>query len=369
MIIANASDLPRLMVCKGSRLLTGEVPPSSRDVTARDEGIAAHYMAQQVFNGATTLEELVDRKAPNGVYMPHDMAEHVEAYLGALHFPEPSFHSQMEIDTSHDFSPLWAISGRADRIDYTKSCDVWITDFKYGYRIVEPENNWTMISHAIGYRKQNRDRLHPNGMVNLSIFQPRPYHPDGKFRTWPISWATIDRLENELNAAFASMGQDDTLVTSNHCNRCQALVPCKAARLANMNAIDMTSELFADTIDNSELSMTLDNLNRAQDMIKSRLQAFEELAQHRLKGGQVIDNYGIEMGLGNTRWKEGVDGAMLKIITGKDLTVEKLATPAEAGRRGVNEITLKAITERPSTGVKLVRVKANKRAERLLGKK
>ena len=361
MLTINAGDLPRFMACNGSRLMPEEIPASASDTSQRDEGTAAHYMAATVFNGHHTLDELIDRKAPNGVFMTSEMAQHVNDYL-ALASDDATF-KQMEVETSHDNIPNWVVNGRADLAIFTRAHDLHIVDFKYGWRIVEPERNWTLISHAIGVCKQSQ--YAPPSSIVLGIFQPRPHHPDGPFRKITLSYPELTALHDELNAALSN--PSDELRTSPHCAKCPALVPCAAARNAEMNAIDACHTVFSDTIDNARLSFTLDNLNRASDMIKQRLKAFEELAKHRITAGQVVDNYSVKMGLGNSVFKDGIDGPMLKILTGKDLTTEKLVTPAEAKRRGVPENVLKTLTTRPTTGVQLERVKASKKAERLLG--
>jgi hypothetical protein len=146
MLIIDATGLPRLMECNGSRLMPPSFPAVD-DPTARDEGTAAHYMAQQIFSGAFAVEELIDRKAPNGFYMTHEMSEYVTSYLAAL-----DWCGDMEIDTSWGDGVNFRINGRADHVAFAADIDtLYIDDFKYGFRLVEPERNWTLISHAIGW--------------------------------------------------------------------------------------------------------------------------------------------------------------------------------------------------------------------------
>lgn len=362
MLKINADDLPRFMACNGSRLMAGEIPPST-DTSQRDEGAAAHNMAVTVFNGHHSLDELIDHKASNGVFMTSEMAQHVNDYLQQT-IGDATF-KQMEMETSHDNQANgWVVNGRADFIALSTNGVLRIVDFKYGWRLVEPENNWTLISHAIGFFRQSKWTI---SEIELQIFQPRPYHPDGALRTWRITNNDLSNFDKQLNAVLSN--PRDELNTSPHCAKCLALVPCPAARKAEMNAIDATDMVFSDTISNEMLTFSLDNLNRAQDMIKERLSAFQELAKHRIKAGQVVDNYSVDNQYGNTKFIDGMNGPMLKALTGKDLTTEKLVTPAEAKRQGVSEVVLKAITTRPMIGVKLERVKASKKAERLLAAK
>ena len=69
MLITDATNLPRIMQCNGSILLQADPVFAERDATTREEGNAAHWLASVVFNGQHTAIEMVDRKAPNGVYI------------------------------------------------------------------------------------------------------------------------------------------------------------------------------------------------------------------------------------------------------------------------------------------------------------
>lgn len=373
MFTINADDLPRFMTCNGSSKLIEPIlviPDAMKETTARNEGIAAHYMATAVFNRQHTLDELIDRKAPNGVFMTGEMAEHVEKYLAAIYQnndPDMPGFFQMELDTTHDKPPHWIVRGRTDFASRSTTDVLRIIDFKYGWSLVEPHNNWTLINHAISVW-QTLD-FAPS-RIDLQVFQPRPYHRDGPLRTWSLSIRELMTFAAKLNDTLCN--PSDVLQTSQYCKHCPALknLKCPAARMAEMNIIDVAETLHEDNeISNDVLSFNLDNLNRAMAMLKVRLEATEELAKHRIKAGQVVDSYSVDVAYGNSKWKEGITAETLKVLTGKDLSTAKLVTPAEAKRRGVNEMTIKTLTERPMTGVKLERVAASKKAERLFGNK
>lgn len=359
MLRITADELPRFMACNGSHKMGIANPPSVGDTTARDEGTAAHYMATQVSFGKNTIAGLIDKKASNGVFMTAEMGEYVSDYLDAIGQPEGWF----EYDTTHDNSPHWIVPGRTDYIHANKEAETLrVVDFKYGYRIVEPQHHWTLVSHALGYIKAMN--FAPK-RIDLQIFQPRPYHPDGPLRTWTIDYVTLTQLYAQMNNTLCHPA--DMLHTSNHCNKCRSLAICPAARAAEMNSIDASDIVYNDTINNAELAFILENLSLAENMIEQRKKAFEELAKHRISTGQVVENYAVETSLGNSRFMEGITVEALKVITGKDLSVPKLCTPAEAKRRGVGKLVIENMTYRPRTGEKLVRIDANKKAQRLFG--
>ncbi len=355
MLTVTADKLPRFMACNGSRLMGGAMPPIEADDTVRDEGNAADWLVGQVHSGAHAAEELVDRKAPNGVYITAEMVDFLEEYLKWV-----SQGGHVEIDTSHA-GENWQVNGRADHaVYYETNRTLYIADLKFGWSIVEPENNWTLISHAVGwFRKYGRQVDH----VVFMIFQPRPHHPAGRVRSWSITGA-------ELFAFALQIGQtlsfpNDMLNTGSHCYRCPALAICPAARKAQMNAIDTSERAFIDNIDNDNLSFQLDHLKRAIKVLEQMEDAYSELALYRLKDGQVVKNYSVENELTNRAWQDHVTPEFAQILTGKDLTKKQLITPAQAEKMGVAKEVVASLTERRQKGFKLIRVDADTKAKKL----
>lgn len=364
MFTITADELPRFMQCNGSRLMPATMPPVETDQSARDEGTAAHWLASEVFNGRTDLLEMADRKAPNGVYITPEMIEHVEEYLNAIvHIDRGDLTNAMEIETSFG-NDQWRVNARADHMGYVgNSNTVYVDDFKYGWRIVEPKMNWTLIAHAIGYCITRQ--IQPREIV-LTIHQPRPFHRDGKSREWRITYDELTGYHQQLAATMAA--PSDTLNTGPQCRKCHALPTCPAARAASMNAIDASALAFSDDIGNDLLSFELDTLRTAAATLDNRLSALEELAKHRLKAGQIVQGYGVEIQLSNLTWKEGMTAGLLLALTGKDLSSPKLITPTQA-KKLVSEEIIKTVAERRQTGVKLVRMDASEKAEQIFGEK
>lgn len=358
MFVTDATSLPRLMACHGSRLMGGILPPVTTNTETRDEGIAAHYVATAVASGQFTIEELIDRKAPNGVYITVEMAEHVSDYLTAL----TSRGANLTLEWSHVLQGQnWCVNGRADHMGFTGDT-LYIDDFKYGHRLVEPENNWTLIAHAISACLGLPEK--PTRCV-LTIHQPRGYHPDGPVRSVVYMLDQIWAFFQELDRNLSSLS--DELRTGEHCSLCHALASCPAANRAAMNAIDASEMAFDDDMSDANLSAQLDTMDRAAKALSDRKKALEELALHRLKSGRVIENYSIERQLGNRTWQSHLDATTLMLLTGVDLTEKKLLTPAKAEKMGVSETLVKTLSYRPESGAKLKRVSAHKKAARLFG--
>lgn len=362
MLTISADNLNRFVRCNGSRLLATPVVESAPN-PARDEGIAAHWAACEVFNNRFTLTELIDRKAPNGVYISAEIAAHVSDYLHTIVDRETSF-SGVEIDTS--FSGInWSVNGRADHLSLSKDGDtLHIDDFKYGWRIVEPEQNWTLLAHAIGWIVANNARVKH---VVLTIHQPRPHHPEGKSRSWRMAYKELLDCYTELTNALSN--PSDLLNTGEHCAKCPSLAACPAAQKSSMNAVDISEIAYNDEMDNSQLSRELDTLNRASKAIDARLKVIEETAKHRIKNGAIVENYTIEETLSNRTWMAGITPDLLQAMTGIDVAERKLPTPKQAEVRGISPDVIKSLCERKSTGIKLTRANADAKATRIFGEK
>lgn len=357
MLTIDATNLPRVMKCNGSRLMPPAFPVQITDNTIRDEGNAVHWAASAMFHGDRTIGE--NTRAPNGVILTSEMITHVHEYLSSLDCGE------MEVETSFGDGQSWHVAARCDHRKYNLSDDtLTIDDLKYGWRLVEVIGNWTLLAHAIGTCMGLG--ITPATII-LRIHQPRPYHTDGKIREWRL---TYQQLENYYGMIAATLSNpSDALNTGlDWCAKCHALATCPAAMKASMNAIDATTLAFNDDMPDAVAAYELDTLRTASAFIEARMNAVEEMVKYRVRNGAVIGDYALQSQYANRRFKPGVDPAMMKILTGIDLTKPGLVTPAEAERRGVDPKVIEAMTERPLTGVKLVRSTADKRARKQLNK-
>lgn len=358
MLSLTATELPRFMACNGYKSLGG-IEPFNPSTEQTDEGNAAHWLCEQVYHGANA-EDLIGQTAPNGLYITADMVEYCREYLNVI----TSNECEVEVDTSHS-GDGWEIRGRADSIEYYKECfTLFVADLKYGWRIVEPENNWTLISHAIAYcRKHN---IQPTTIV-FRIFQPRPFHPQGTVRERTIDYAKLMSLYQELSEVLSH--PSSTVCSGSQCYKCQCLSQCPAAQIAAMNAIDVVEMAFDSEIENDKLVWMLANLKRAQEIIKQSYDAYEDLALHRLKAGGRLKGYSMQQALGQTTWNDGITSDVVKMMSGVDVRVDKIMTPAQAKKAGVPEDLIKSMTHRPDNGFKLVAVDENKLAQKMFGKK
>ena len=357
MLTLTATELPRFMACNGSKLLGG-IKPFNPSTEQTDEGNAAHWLAEQVFKGAKP-EDLIDQKAPNGLFITPEMVEYCREYFD---FIKQGGH--VEFDTSHS-GKNWEIRGRADYVFFFFFNHI-VADLKYGWRIVEPQMNWTLISHAIAC--VTKYSLDPSRtQITFKIFQPRAFHPEGTVREWSVDYTQLMDYWKELDETLSN--PSNKVCTSSHCYKCPSITQCPAAQISAMNAVDLSQRAFDSEIDNETLSWLLSNLKRAQEVLKQSYDAYQDLALHRLSSGQKLKGFAAKQALGITTWNDNVDIDFIKSMSNIDISVRKMMSPAQAKKAGVPEELLKLCTHRPDNGIKLVQVDENKLANKLFGRK
>jgi len=363
MFITDASNLTRLINCNGSRLLVADPITAERDTTIREEGNAAHWLASVVFAGKHTVEEMIDSKAPNGVFITPEMGEHVSEYISTI---DRNPRSRGTMEWSHSFGGQgWQVNGRADFINHVDGL-LNVDDFKYGYTIVEPQKNWTLIAHAIGYCVSLN--VQPQ-WITFTIHQPRAPHREGRTRHVTISYAELCEHYAYINSVLSN--PSSILQTGPHCYKCPSFLNCVARQDADLSAIEVAHMAYSAGIDDIDLAARMQLIERAGDMLKQAKKAYEEEALYRVKNGRVIKGYGIEDGFGNRAWLDGVTPQLLETLSGKPNLAKKQepVSPRQAELAGVNESIVAAMSYKPKLGAKIVKINANKKAEKLFGKK
>lgn len=345
MLITDATRLHRLMNCNGSRLLDRVPDDADTDQTIRDEGNAFHWLAQNPDAGIGSV-------AYNGVFITAAMVDHVREYLAGL------LPGELEIVTSHG-NEAYQVNGRADHVGYDGSV-LEVTDAKYGYRIIEPNDNWTLISHAVGFCMERQ--ITPQ-TIQLTIYQPRAYHPLGSRRSWSFDYATLCGLAQRIADTLSN--PSDTLETGEHCHKCPSMAYCPAYRAASMNAIDATAHAFNDTLAPDALAQELELLERAESVIVARRKAVEELTLHKVKGGEIVPGRMIDRPLGQTRYRKNATPDMLAALVGRDLAERKLPAISKLRDAGVAQIVIDALTERAEGSPRLVKVNVDALARKL----
>lgn len=351
------SKLARPMVCAGYSFL--DLPKKEDDGRA-DEGIAAgEYLERKLKNieiGET------DKK---GTYFDEDIKFYIDPiYDDIMLRAEGEILAETKIDWQTR-SGIW-IRGRYDACFVDKNGRLCIEDLKYGWGIVEVEKNWQLLAYAIGEVIRRGQGFNE---IKLTIHQPRVHHEDGSSRDWIISYTELLEYKEIIEKRMEDIVNGDrTLTTSKHCKYCEATAEaCPAFNRLFYRALEASTEFFQDSLENDEISRQLDQIARAEEVIKIKKDSLIELGTSRIKQGGLIPGYVQEKKYGHRNWKKGLSAEAIHAMTGVDVIEKKLMTPAKAEKAGVSKELVRQISEARFAGMKLVKKDASKIADKVFG--
>lgn len=343
------------MQCVGALILADRAPRFDKiESESRRESEAAHTALNSMLtNPQVSINGMT---CPNGYIITDEMEEDITNVSNVIRYRD--FGATLYPSESMDWSfpDQTVIRSKPDCTGWNESTrTLYIDELKYGWRVVEVSDNWQMIAGAIG--AVIRRGFDPQRVI-FTLHQPRPYHPDGTVRQLVI---TREQLEAARLAIFAQVTRTDSVcATGSECYGCNAAGICPSATMAASAALEVASTGTSDDITNNQLGFELMLLDRAEEAIKVRKTALQEIARNRLSQGQHVVHWALKSSQGNRKWIDGVNAETLKCMTGIDVSTVGIISPAQAEKRGVSKDIVASFTIRPSNGFNLVRQDLNK---------
>lgn len=337
------SGLARPMICAGFVYL--DLPPSGTNDAAEEGTAAGEY-----------LERLLTKKplgnvASNGIYFDDDMKFYLEPiYQDILSRADGNINCEQVIDWQTKAGIT--IKGQYDVSFIDLQGRLCIEDLKYGWGIVEVKENWQLIGYAIGEIIRRGKAF---SEIVLKIHQPRPHHEEGPSREWILTYSELLQYKEKIETRMQEIadGKKD-FQTSKHCKYCKGTgEACPAFNRLFYRSLEITTEFFQDSIDDEELSMQLDQIRRAEEVIKIKKDSLTELGINRIKQGKVIPGYTQTANYGNRIWKNGISPQSIQLMTGKNVIENTFMSPAKAEKIGVSKELISQLTERKFLGNKL----------------
>lgn len=342
----HASALHRIMYCRGSVAMVDGAPSQPQDDDAK-EGDAAHWLAHQMLMDRET-DNL--KEAANGWAIDAEMRAHAANYAARIHTRITSEDSLGGYEANaHWDVPDSEVSVRC-RVDAWRNTNrrMTVSDFKYGWRLVSPLENWQLIAGAVGLAVNYGSA----DEYVLEIHQPRPYHPEGEVRSTTITHDGLVAYYNQICAQLRQL--DDQLQTGGYCGHCPGaqLGLCRAYAEASLNAVDVASRGSPLELTDAALAAELRTMRRAKEIVTQREGFLKDLAVQRMADNKIVPGFAMEPQFGNRNW---TDWDAARAATNVDLTAApKPCTPAEAKRRGMSDDQLAQLTERKLSGYKLI---------------
>ena len=333
-------------------------PDADKDKSdARREGKAAAWLIGEMISDRLTRDvSPVGITAPNGWVIDAEMTEHCRNYVTYVqgHIHTGTLLTERYISIGDE------ITGRCDTaiIDHARA-EVHVFDFKYGWRLVEAEENPELLCYGVAITGR-----HVGYDLVLHIYQPRPFHPGGIARTSRrMDWQEVSHWWDWLEKQAAVAGAPGCEGTpGEHCRDCPGRGSCQALAATTYAAFEVVRDSRLAKMDAKQLSAELEFLELAEACIKERKAGIVAEAEGRIAGGEFVAGWELQPKTGNRMFT--VDAAKVHMMTGIRPFKQVQVSPAELERMGASKAVVKTITTSPPIGRKLARtsVEALKRA-------
>lgn len=343
------SNSPRWAYCAASTSPHPGALVDQERSEAQLEGECAAWVADCVVRGtAASAAEFEGETAPNGWPVDHAMIRHVQGYVDTVRAHGP-------VGSETDLQ-LWGGLVRG-RVDQHAGTDIWgnlrVWDFKYGFKIVEPEDNPQLILPAGAlYTGQP--------LITMAIYQPRAHHPAGVYRKWVIGPEELEtRLAWLHSAALATRADKPAALPGHHCEHCPRRSPAACHALGRN--LGMVYEMLADSrrtgkLTAEELAAELKFMKLAEALVKARKSGTQAEAEARIKNREFIPGWHLQPR--NGKRKITAPASVVQRLTGLDpYEAPELKTPAQLEREGASPAAIAMISTTPFAGMELTEFK------------
>ncbi len=334
-----------------------EPEPRISDTDAAREGSAAAWIADTVLKSHEGIdaEDFLGETAPNGWEITPDMIRYVSEYISYIVCESGGRGFQTEkLLSAADLG----IVGRIDTLLAVDAHTVHIVDFKYGWRIVEPWDNWQFICYGWLAMTGETKRF------IFTVYQPRPNHPDGPIRTIEYDRTDFMRMAADMvTGAIRCQNEPNTAVPGSACVNCLKRSSCPALS-ANVYAglETITTDIRSRELTPVELSRELEFTERLLKMVQDRHTGLQTEVDARISNGEFIpDRYRVPQ---ESNSYINVSPEIVRLFTGCDPFKKVHKTITDLRKEGVTNEVIKAITTTRINGMKTVKHN-RKKTERL----
>lgn len=327
--------------------------PDEADTEIREDGIACHWLAAEIFNGRFPA---LNSFAPNNRALTEEMFYAVDMYLDVLRGWQGAVKVEQQLDCSAIYPGM---KGTPDAWCYTPTV-IDVVDLKFGFRFVEVWENLQLVCYAaailelMGVDGAQDQQL----QFRFTIVQPRSYHHEGPIRTWTIGASELRGHINWLRAAAINAMKPNALCVANPgCTNCPARHACSALQNSALTALEQSYAGIPLELSPTGVGDELRRLKEAAKHLDARITGLEGQAESLLRTGNVVPGWSLEPSFARERWRDGTESQVMTLGRYYNVDTAKPAqavSPAQARKLLPPEIVA-AYAFRPSTGVRLTK--------------
>ena len=327
------------------------------DNDAALEGTAAHWCASELVLGRLPVAGMTHT---NGVVIDDAMIEHAHEYRDIV----AAWNMPLCVEqylTIPDIYPIFG--GTPDAWGFDRAtATIRIIDYKYGFQLVEPFENWQLLCYVSGIITQLQldgylDQMYT---VEFYVFQPRAAHVDGYLRSWKTTAANLRPFFNKLQMAAEKVyGRNPIAVTGTQCRYCDARHRCTVLQQSGYVAVQMAQEPDTFDLNINQAGRELLQIEAAIEILKSRRTGLEGQLMHALSAGNVSPHFTLDRVKCRTKWIDGTESTVLSMgeILGIDLAKPREPiSPTQARKKNIDDSVINLYSITPIGEQKLVRL-------------
>jgi hypothetical protein len=345
------STARRWMRCPGSVRLQQSYPQA--DTEHAREGTAAHWHKQEYQQG---VYYAAGQTAPNGVTITDEMiagSELAHDYIDSIRRNRNT--AELHTEKTVMASIIHALCGGTPDDVIVAPFELHIFDYKFGFRPVDPFENWQLLAAAVAYGFKAETQVH------MHIIQPRAFSRDGVIRTWSVAGSQVTPYIQKLrDGAAAAMAPEATLVPSAECNHCLARHACPALQATTASIMDVTTMAVPFNLTDAQMGTELKYLDAAADRLKSRISGLQAEIESRLYAGRAVPHWSLEPTVPRIEWTVPNEQVIaMGLLAQVDLRKPgEVVTPTQA-KKILDPVLVDAISARPKGTMKLTPVNSD----------
>jgi len=214
-----ASSMYRWSACPGSVEMSRMAWPEKDSVYAVEgtiaHDVASYFLENNEWPAPSRYDEMTEKSMEAIKKAVTVYTDYIDN-LRLMHF-----RYQIFIEHGFDMGSVYpGAYGTADCVFYDMGNKVVkVIDYKHGAGlVVEVEDNLQLLYYALGAVTSLKL---PFREVELTVVQPRAFHPKGKIRKWRIDVTTLLDFENKLvESAERTKAKNPKFKEGNHCFFC-----------------------------------------------------------------------------------------------------------------------------------------------------
>lgn len=318
------------------------------DNTAAAEGTAAHWLAENLLLSATPgAAEYLGAPAPNGVMVTDDMVDAVATYTDHIKGlrGDPRIEQSVDVFKGCRGTPdFWAYDPQGGILH--------VIDYKHGFSLVDPFNNWQLSLYAAGIIKHwPTDSSPAPKKVRLTVVQPRAYSPDGPVRSWDADASVVESMRITAATRAVEATANPVARSGSHCRYCPARHVCPAAVDSGVQLYEAATSAAPYDLADNEMGVQYAIIQRAHEQLGYLVAAYEQQIKSALYKGSKVDGFALVEKRGRAEWD--VDAAEVQALGelfGVELCPPTPLTPSKALKKGIDTHVISAYTTRHSKG-------------------